>query len=81
MHTGPRLVPPQLWSVCGALVEALPGRVWEGKAYLLKAVRTVFIACKEEVEKGRGDAPVSVEKASVMFSSNSFPSWLEFHLL
>ena len=51
-------------------MEALPGRVWEGKAYLLKAVRTVFTSCKEEVEKGRVDAPVSVEMASAVLKLN-----------
>ena len=71
MRAGPRLAPPHLWAVCSALVGALPGRVWEGKVYLLKAVKTVFTACKEEVEKGRTDTPVSVPMASVLWGCPS----------
>ena len=66
-YAGPRLVPPHLWSVCDALVGALPGRVWEGKVFLLKAVKTVFTACKEEVERRGTDTPVSVTMASVVY--------------
>ena len=53
--------------MCAALVGALPGRVWEGKVYLLKAVKTVFTACKEEVKKGGPDTPVSVAMASILY--------------
>ena len=53
--------------MCTALVGALPGRVWEGKVFLLKAVKTVFMACKEEVERGGTDTPVSVTTASVLY--------------
>nr|XP_054507568.1 proteasome adapter and scaffold protein ECM29 isoform X4 [Agelaius phoeniceus] len=45
------LVPPHLGMVLSALLQGLPGRTWNGKEELLKAIASVVSACSAELQK------------------------------
>ncbi|KAL7988627.1 hypothetical protein Chor_007546 [Crotalus horridus] len=51
------LVPPHLGMVLAALLQGLPGRTWDGKEELLKAIASVICSCSVELRKPLPNQP------------------------